>query len=74
MKKINLCIVLILATVIMSIATFGHRLANQERIARFCERKTEVTVVFDSIVWGVFWPLYVSYKIFDTSTDKDQCL
>ena len=74
MKGTVLCIVLILATVIMPIATFGYRLANQERIARFCGRETEVTVVFDSIVLGLFWPLYVSYKIFDTSTDKDKCL
>jgi hypothetical protein len=73
MKGTVLFIVLILATVIMPIATFGYRMANHERIARFCETEADVTVVFDSILLGLFWPLYVSYKIFDTSTDKDQC-
>ncbi len=73
MKNLTLRIILILGIVIMPIATFGYGLAKQERIDRLCGTTEDAKVIM-ALGLGLTWPLYVSYRIFDTSTEKDKCL
>jgi hypothetical protein len=53
---------------------FGYSLAERERIDRFCQQETPEGSFVTALVWGLAWPLYVSYNTFDKSTDEEKCL
>jgi hypothetical protein len=61
-------------TVVIPIMIFGYSLAERERIDRFCQRETPEGSFVTALVWGLAWPLYVSYNTFDKSTDEEKCV
>ena len=63
----------VLALIVMPILTFGYTLAEREHLDRLCGTVSEARVAA-SIGLALTWPLYVSYKIFDESTDQEKCV